>query len=114
MNCECIYYRKGATREDLLRLAKFIQHGSKVIERYPTALSVVTEDIKCTPDYDGWGRKVTIPAGSEVLFVGGKLHHMVDIFADNNKHKFRALHPVERDIKFEDIITEFEEEVEEI
>ena len=110
MNCECIYYRKGATREDLMRLAKFVQHGSEAIERYPAALSVITEDTKCAPDYDGFGRKVTIPAGSEVLFVQGKLHYMVDIYADNNKHKFRALFPIERDIKFEDIITEFEEE----
>ena len=62
MNCECIYYRKGATREDLLRLAEFIQRTSGTIERYPAALSVITENIKCTPDYDGFGRKVTIPA----------------------------------------------------
>ena len=108
MNCECIYYRKGATKEDLLRLAESIEacHERFGIEKYPTALSVMTADTKCADDYDGFGKKKTIPEGSLVLFVGGKLHHMSETYI--GKSKYIPLFPVDyADAHFEDIQTEF-------
>lgn len=108
MNCECIYYRKGATREDLLRLANAIEscYERWGFEKYPTALSVITKDIKCSDDYDGFGRKKTIPVGSEVLFVGGKLHYMCEVYIETKK--YLPWFPIKHDMDFfEDIQTEF-------
>ena len=108
MNCECIYYRKGATKEDLLRLAEAIEacHERFGIEKYPTAISVMIADTKCAEDYDGFGKKKTIPEGSMVLFVGGKLHHMSETYI--GKSKYIPLFPVDHaDVHFKDIQTEF-------
>lgn len=107
MNCECIYYKKGATTDELLELAKFVQRGSNVMERYPCAISVITEDTDCCDDYDCWGKKKTIPAGSVVLFVAGKLHYQVPIHM-GKRNIFRPWYPVSHDIKFYDLKTDFE------
>ena len=110
MNCECVYYSKSATRSDLLELAKFIEDGSKVMERYPVSLSVITKRVKCFDDYDGWGKSKTIPAGSEVLFVGGKYSYMVDICnVGKDRKTFCALFPDRRVVDFFEDIQLFED-----
>ena len=76
MNCECIYYSKGATRDDLLRLADEIKKAGQYVEIYPLAISRMDERCKCYDDYDGWGQSKTIPKYVAVLFVGGKYHYM--------------------------------------
>ena len=107
MNCECIYYSKGATMEDLERFTKAVKYTERWIERYPTAISKMDEATLCCEDYDGWGKSNTIPAGSLVAFVGGKLHHMTEIHI--GKRVYRPWFPVRHDIKFTDIVTDFEE-----
>ena len=76
MNCECIYYNKTATEQEIEELAKAVEKQGKYCEIYPCALSVMSKAARCCEGYDGWGRGITIPAGAKVLFVGGKLHNM--------------------------------------
>ena len=115
MNCECIYYRKGATMEDLLKLAAFVKKTGAIMERYPCAISVMDEKTLVCEDYDGWGNATTIPSGSMVLFVGGKYAyqvpiHLYDDSGDRRKCRiFKSWYPINRDIKFHDIKTDFEE-----
>lgn len=103
MNCECIYYARGASRQDYIALAKRIERMSEEIEFYPTAISVMNQKTECCENYDGWGKTTSIPKGKEVLFVGGKLVYMHDI--RNGGLIFHAWHPVEHDIDFTDVET---------
>lgn len=103
MNCECIYYSRGASRQDYIALAEKVKRMSEDIELYPTAISVMNEKTRCCEEYDGWGKTIDIPKGKEVLFVGGKLHYMNDI--RNGGRTFHAWHPMEYDISFTDVET---------
>lgn len=87
MNCECIYYSKGASEEDLLRLAERINKIGECVELYPCAVSRIDEDCKCFDDYDGWGKCKYIPKDSLVLFVGGKYHNMTAVRVGNRTFK---------------------------
>ena len=112
MNCECIYYRKNATQEELLRLAHAMECCSRRfgIEKNPVAISTITKATVCADDYDGFGKRKTIPQGSVVLFVQGKLHNMCDTYGEGNK-KFSALFPVEREGGFFEDIIDYTDEV---
>ena len=102
MNCECIYYRKGATKEELLVLADDINRLS--VELDPVAISIMKAKTEVATDYDAWEKPFNIPENSLVLFVYGKYHYMV------NKHVgrkvFKACFPTDYDIEFEDIMGE--------
>ena len=112
MNCECIYYRKNATQEDLLRLAHAMECVSRRfgIDKNPVAISKITKTIWCTEDYDGFGRRKSIPEGSIVLFVDGKLHNMCETYGGGNK-KYIALFPVEHEGGFFEDIIDYTDEV---
>ena len=79
MNCECVYYSKNATREELMKVAEVVREWEKECEIYPVALSKITKATKMYPDIDHWGRGATVSAESEVLFVAGKLHYMLPV-----------------------------------
>ena len=102
MNCECVYYDKNATRENLENLAKRIKDKGTRCEIYPCAISKVTEETYCTRDYDGYAEEEFIPENSEVLFVGGKLHYMTPTKVDGILYK--PLFPQVTHQFFEDII----------
>lgn len=115
MNCECIYFRKGAKKEELLRIGNAMECVSKRwgLEKNPVAISVITKDIVCAPNYDGSGKLKTISKGSVVLFVQGKVAYMCDVYgqAKNGKYnrRFYGVFPVQHeDDFFEDIVTEDE------
>ena len=102
MNCECVYYNKNATRENLENLAKWIEQKGELCEIYPCAISKITEDTYCTGDYDGYGKEKCIPENAEVLFVGGKLHYMTPAKVDGISYK--PLFPQVTHKFFEDIV----------
>ena len=103
MNCECIYYSKD-TGKDKWYMNHFCGLAGTIrdmpCELYPVALSTITEDVKCYKDYEG-GEVITIPAGSVVLFVGGKYHYMNTI--RNGRRVFHPYFPVDHEVSFEDI-----------
>ena len=101
MNCECIYYNRNATEDDLLHLAQEIHRRGLYVELYPCALSRMLEKTECFSDYDGWGKSINLPKNSKVLFVGGKYAYMVAITIDGKT--FRPWFPAEHDIEFEDV-----------
>ena len=117
MNCECIYYKKGATQDELLLLANAMECVSLRfgVEKNPVAISIITKDTVCTDDYDGFGKRKTIPQGSVVLFVHGKLHNMSEVYTENSKgaytRKLIPLFPVERDEDFFEDIIDYTDEV---
>lgn len=102
MNCECIYYSKGAKTEDYEALAQKIKSDAKVYgqEIAPVAISRMDEKIRVCDDYNGWGSYKSISKYSAVLFVQGKLHYMYDYRIGHRV--FKALHPMETPI-FTDI-----------
>ena len=100
MNCECIYYNRNASEEDLLALAREVHRRGLSVEIYPCALSRMTERTECLKEYMG-GKSLNIPKDSKVLFVGGKYAYMVDIKV--NDKTFRPWFPVDYEIHFEDI-----------
>lgn len=104
MNCECIYYSKNTGKDKYYRnhfcgLAGDIFRMDCELE--PVSLSVITEDVKCYKDYYDYGETVTIPAGSEVLFVAGKYHYMTPIRV--GKRVFHPYFPVDHEVQFEDV-----------
>lgn len=102
MNCECIYYSKGATVDDLRVLSEKVKEMGRIVEIYPCAISRMEESAKCNDDYDGWGRTMNIPKYSAVLFVGGKLHYMNPIRI--GRRVFNPWHPMD-DPVFADLET---------
>lgn len=103
MNCECIYYNKKATRENLMNLAKVIAKKGEECEIDPVTISVITKDTRACDDYDGYGRTTTIRKGTEVLFVYGKYHYMTkQIEVDGIT--FRSYYPMECEDFFEDVV----------
>ena len=102
MNCECIYYSKGAKIEDYETLAQKINADAKAYEYeiYPVAISRMDEKVCVCDDVNGWSDFRNIPKYSAVLFVQGKLHYMDDYRIGHRV--FKALHPMETPI-FTDI-----------
>ena len=109
MNCECIYYHKDATIEDYKELAEKIKSVAKIAceELYPTAISRMEEKVTVCEDYNGWGKEINIPKNRSVLFVGGKLHHMIPFRV--GRRMFKPWNPMEEPI-FTDLETYDEEE----
>ena len=99
MNCECIYYKKDATKEDLMELAKKVE--SFDCELDPAAVSIMTAKTEVTTDYDHFRKSFNIPKDSMVLFVYGKLHYMSNIRMGNKTYK--ACFPTDYHIEFTDI-----------
>lgn len=106
MNCECIYYSKYATKEDLAVLAQRVKEIGEEVELYPLAISRIDEKLKVCEDYNGWGKTMNIQKWSAVLFVGGKLHNMNPIRIGHRVYK--PWHPMEEPY-FTDLQT-FDEE----
>ena len=102
MNCECIYYSKGASQDDLLLLANEIKKIGEQVELYPVAISRLDETCKCCDDYDGWGECKHLPRYEAVLFVGGKYAYMNKVRV--GRRVFRAWFPKEEPI-FTDLHT---------
>ena len=71
------------------------------------------ENTRVCEEYLG-GKEITIPAGSMVLFVGGKYAyqvplHLYDDSGDRRRCKiFKPWYPIYHDIKFRDIKTDFD------
>lgn len=102
MNCECIYYSKGATIENYLALAEEIKERGQYVELYPCAISRMEERTPAYDDYDGWGKRTCIPKWSAVLFVQGKYHNMFPVRIGHRV--FRPWFP-ESEPVFADILT---------
>ena len=106
MNCECIYYSKDATEEELMVLAEKINNLDCDIE--PVSIAVVNDKTKVIPDYDGYGKPFYMPEKSLVLFVYGKYHYMNNFKVGNKTFKSCFLPAYEfgksvTDFPFEDI-----------
>ena len=105
MNCECIYYSKDATEEELMVLADKIK--ALDCEYEPVSIAVVNAKTEVTTDYDHWKKPFNVPEKSLVLFVYGKYHYMVNRKVDGKTYK--PCFPTDYDFDFTDI-KEFEEE----
>ena len=105
MNCECMYYCKDASQDELLRLADVIKEFGKTHELYPAAISRIDEKCKSYYDYDSiWeqcGKSVNVPKDSLVLFVYGKYHYMTNKRIGGKT--FKPLFP-DSPVKFTDLV----------
>lgn len=101
MNCECIYYSKGAKIENYLELSEEIKRRGQHVELYPCAISRMEESTPAFDDYDGWGKRISIPKWSSVLFVQGKYHYMMPIRIGHRVFRpwFPESEPIYDDIK---------------
>ena len=81
--------------EDYEAMARKMESVAKVCnqEIYPVAISRMDEKVLVCDDCDGWGKFKNIPKYSTVLFVQGKLHHMIDYRVGHRI--FKPLHPME-------------------
>jgi len=104
MNCECMYYRKGATKDELLQLVKEVKWIGKFNELYPVALSQIDKKCKAYVDYDDMdlnnAKYKTISAGSLVLFAAGKYQYMYPIYIGHKKYTPMFTN----EVKFTDLI----------
>lgn len=101
MNCECIYYSKGATEENLINLAQGIYNLDE--DFYPVSISRIIGDTNVSVHIYGKARKTIIPDGSLVLFAAGKYHNM-DSFMLGRRSFYRWFPLNPSSLKFEDII----------
>lgn len=99
MNCECIYYGKDATEDELMVLADKI--NALECELEPVTIAIVENKTKVTPDYDGWKRPFNVPEKSLVLFVCGKYHYMNNFRVGDKT--FKSCFPMDYDFEFTDI-----------
>lgn len=99
MNCECIYYAKDATEEELMVLADKINALDCELE--PVSIAIVNNKTKVTADYDGWKKPFNVQEKALVLFVYGKYHYMRNMKINNKT--FKSCFPMDRDFEFTDI-----------
>ena len=79
MNTECVYILKEQTIESAHKFADKISKYGEDREIFPVAISRITFRTTMTPDYDNFGKRFTVKPGTLVVFVGGKLHNMMEI-----------------------------------
>ena len=79
MNCECVYVLKEQTMESAHKFAERINKYGEDREIYPISIAKITRPTHMTTDYDNWCSPYIVKPGTLVVFVGGKLHNMVEI-----------------------------------
>lgn len=88
MNAECVYILKEQTMESAHEFVERINKYGKEMEIFPTAISRITYPTRMTGDYDNFGKEFVVKKGTLVVFVGGKLHNMMEIRPKGVKRGF--------------------------
>lgn len=88
MNTECVYILKEQTIESAHKFADKISKYGEDREIFPVAISKITTGVPMTTDYDGFGRSFIVKPDTLVVFVGGKLHNMMEIKPSGAKRGF--------------------------
>lgn len=79
MNTECVYVLKERTVQSAHEFADRIRKYGESREIYPISVAKIKQSTPMTPDYDGFGEEFMVKKGTLVVFVGGKLHNMMEI-----------------------------------
>lgn len=88
MNTECVYILKEQTLESAHKFADRISKYGADREIFPVAISMITFPMHMTPDYDNFGKEFIVQPNTLVVFVGGKLHNMMEIKPKGAKRGF--------------------------